>query len=245
MKKRSLKDIERDVKVIKEASMTATSMKELAQIAGLTPSEVATSLSRHPRIDKWVHERVKHNLAFKKQILLKERACVRKPEKLQKSVEKKIAVPCGVVIDSSIANMDFLHELLMDICPENGKVIMTRQTIWELKQLMSRNDEYRLGASALIKMLKENPKYEGWFTAETDDTVVDFCARNNQSVTLFTSDPNMRIRAMNKGVKVKYIRKISMIATPDKDNILQDAEDIVFIILHFLAKTVDKILKAW
>ena len=52
MVKRSNKKIEQDLSCIKEAAKTARTLKELADLTGLTMQQVRTSLSRHPIVHK-------------------------------------------------------------------------------------------------------------------------------------------------------------------------------------------------
>lgn len=54
MEKRTKKQIEKDVAAIKEAAKTASTLKELAEIAGLSVQKVRTSLEHHPIIKKRV-----------------------------------------------------------------------------------------------------------------------------------------------------------------------------------------------
>jgi len=54
MNKRSKKQIELDVAAIKEAAKTASTLKELAEITGLSIQKVRTSLDHHPIIKKRV-----------------------------------------------------------------------------------------------------------------------------------------------------------------------------------------------
>ena len=61
MEKRNNKQIELDVKAIQEAAKTATSLKEVSEITGLSYPKVTTSLSRHPIIRKRVFASLEAN----------------------------------------------------------------------------------------------------------------------------------------------------------------------------------------
>ena len=61
MEKRSIKEIQADVKKIQAASATATTIKEIAEITGLSVWKINTSLERHPIIKKRVYEAVEIN----------------------------------------------------------------------------------------------------------------------------------------------------------------------------------------
>ena len=61
MEKRSIKSIEADVKKIQAASATATTIKEISVMTGLSVWKINTSLERHPIIKKRVYEAVEIN----------------------------------------------------------------------------------------------------------------------------------------------------------------------------------------
>ena len=50
MEKRNRKEIEKNVKAIQEAALRAKTVKEVAELTGLTPQKVKTSLANHPII---------------------------------------------------------------------------------------------------------------------------------------------------------------------------------------------------
>lgn len=61
MAKRTNQEIEKDLSKIKNASKTANTLKELAQITGLTEQKVRTTLKRHPIIYKRVTSALEDN----------------------------------------------------------------------------------------------------------------------------------------------------------------------------------------
>lgn len=61
MAKRTNQEIEKDLSKIKNASKTATSFKELAELTGLTVQQVKTTLVRHPIIYKRVASALETN----------------------------------------------------------------------------------------------------------------------------------------------------------------------------------------
>lgn len=63
IQKRTQKEIEKDSKRIKEAAKTATTMKELENLTGLSYAMINTTLSKHPTIFK----RIKEQLAVNKE----------------------------------------------------------------------------------------------------------------------------------------------------------------------------------
>lgn len=62
IQKRTQKEIEKDCKRLKEAAKTATTMKELENLTGLSYVMINTTLSKHPIMFK----RIKEQLAVNK-----------------------------------------------------------------------------------------------------------------------------------------------------------------------------------
>lgn len=58
IQKRTQKEIEKDSKRIKEAAKTATTMKELENLTGLSYAMINTTLSKHPTIFKRIKEQL-------------------------------------------------------------------------------------------------------------------------------------------------------------------------------------------
>ena len=61
MNKRSRKEIEKDLRKIKEASKKAKTFKELAEMTGLSYMQIKTSLKDHPIIESRVRKNLKEN----------------------------------------------------------------------------------------------------------------------------------------------------------------------------------------
>lgn len=65
---RTLLEIEKDYKKIREIVETTdvSSIREISEITGLSPMEIRTSLSKHPRVEKTIYERISENKKLKK-----------------------------------------------------------------------------------------------------------------------------------------------------------------------------------
>lgn len=92
MEKRTNKEIEADVKAIKEAAIQATSLKEVSEITGLTYHKVSTSLSRHPIIRKRVMATLEANKASKSPAMQEPTTSVAKTS--SQSEKEKTVVIC-------------------------------------------------------------------------------------------------------------------------------------------------------
>ena len=234
MVKRTTKEIEADVKRIKEAAKTATSVTELSLVTGLSYSMVKTTLSKHPVIFKRIKAKLAENaeLEFQKKEVEKqtklefqkkeaeERAKLesQKREATKNSVittgtpNKTAKSFTGYVIDASITGIKNLKEILSKICLTEEKIILTSITIKELEKLQNLKDNVKSNdARYILGLAAENPKsFESVLIDETlntpDDCIVKYCADNKEKVTLLTADKTMAINARMYGVKAEYFK---------------------------------------
>ena len=234
MVKRTPKEIEADLKRIKEASKTAASIAELSIATGLSYSMVNTTLSKHPIISKRIKAKLTENaeLEFqKKEVekqtkleLLKKEAEERTKLKSQKrEATKNLVITTetpnktaksftGYVIDASITGFKNLKEILSKICLTEEKIILTSITIKELEKLQTLKDKVKSrDARYILALAAENPKnFESVLIDETLDTpdncIVKYCADNAEKVTLLTADKTMALNARMYGVKAEYFK---------------------------------------
>lgn len=235
MVKRTTKEIEADVKRIKEAAKTATSVTELSLVTGLSYSMVKTTLSKHPVIFKRIKAKLAENAETK---ITKERKRKTDPTRVTEKrsqrtdktgvTEEKNSVIStetqnnktsksftGYVIDASITGIKNLKEILSKICLTEEKIILTSITIKELEKLQTLNDNVNSkDARYILALAAENPKnFESVLIDETlntpDDCIVKYCANNAEKVTLLTADKTMAINARMYGVKAEYFKHTS------------------------------------
>lgn len=219
---RTKKEIEKDCKRLKEASKTATTLKELEEVTGLSYTMIITTLSKHPTIFKRIKEQL---------VLNKEKATLETPmsETLLETPEVSETAPLEVatetsaetvstkqdencsrfVIDASISGIKHLRNILSQIGLDNGKIILTSITIKELEKLQKRNDIDGNDARYILALAAENPnRFENVLIDETvgipDDCIVKYCADHKDSVTLLTSDKTMALKARMFSVNVRY-----------------------------------------
>lgn len=217
--RRTQRQIELDCKIIQEAAKTATTMKEIAEIAGLTQSEIRTSLSKHPRISKKVQKQVEDNKAAA------EKAAVEKEKALPKVEVPKTNEPVtsqvnndsdfemGFVIDTSMVGVEAIYEMLRQICETDAKVILTSVVRQELNTMQSfKKDEIARQARGIMALAAQRPeKFYNVLIDETlethDDCIVKYCVDNRHRVILLTADKNMALDAREQLVKVEFFRR--------------------------------------
>ena len=146
--KRTMQQIEKDFKVIRNAAQTATSMKELENITGLSVSMINTTLSKHPVISKRIKEQLNLNKQKakaeeeeRKRSELEARKEAQKvtKQKLEDENQEDVDINqnkiSGFVIDASIAGTDSLRKNIEKICASKEKIILTSITIKELHMM--------------------------------------------------------------------------------------------------------------
>lgn len=226
MEKRTQKQIEKDCKVLKEAAKTATNMKELERVTGLSYAMINTTLSKHPivfnRIKKQLIEnKEKAELEKQKQKEQEERARAEAEEKAKKEAEvkveqadKSVTTPklSGYVMDASITGIENLKEILSKICLTKAKIILTSVTVKELAQMQKFDDIDERDACYILALAAENNEtFKSVLIDETldtpDDCIVKYCADNKENVTLLTSDKEMALKARMHSVQVHYFKQ--------------------------------------
>ena len=68
MEKRTSKEIEKDLRRIKEVAKTAISLKEISDNTDLSISKVRTTLEKHPTVFKRIKEQLEENKANVKKV---------------------------------------------------------------------------------------------------------------------------------------------------------------------------------
>lgn len=220
MTKRTQKEIEADVKRLKEASQTATSLAQLSIATGLSYSMINTTLSKHPIIFKRIKTKLEENaeLELQKQeaekqakLELQEREAEKqaKLELQKKKAQKSIS---GYVIDASITGIENLEEILSKLCLSRAKLILTSITIDELNNLQTRKDIKGKDSRHILALCAENPNnVETVLIDETlenhDACIIKYCTDNKDQVTLLTADKHMALKARARGVQVQYFKQ--------------------------------------
>jgi len=235
MAKRTQRQIELDCKRIQETAKTATSMKEIAEITGLTQSEIRTSLSKHPRISKKIQKQVEENKsAFEAKIVRKD--IIPSETKVSRTNEKRGCqnnnnsdFEMGFVIDTSMVEIDAIEALLEQIFETEAKVVLTSVVRQELNVMQGvKKDHLAYKARRMMALALQRPeKFYNALIDESfpipDDCIVNYCVENKERVILLTADKNMALDAREKSVKVeffrqnfKYVRTINDIRVPKK-----------------------------
>ena len=220
MTKRTQKEIEADVKRLKEASQTATSLAQLSIATGLSYSMINTTLSKHPVIFKRIKAKLEENaeLELQKQeaekqakLELQKREAEKQAqlELQKKKAQKSIS---GYVIDASITGIENLEEILSNLCLSRRKLILTSITIDELNNLQTRKDIKGKDSRHILALCAENPNdVETVLIDETlgnhDACIIKYCTDNKDQVTLLTADKHMALKARARGVQVQYFKQ--------------------------------------
>ena len=225
--KRTQKEIEKDCKRLKEAAKTATTMKELENLTGLSYVMINTTLSKHPTIFK----RIKEQLAVNKENAEAEAQKQKELEAKAKAEEKARNIVMdketkqsetvasnknddvsGFVIDASITGIENLREYISKICSTQDKLILTSVTIKELEKMQNFKNIKGNDARYLLALAAENyNSFETVLIDETldtpDDCIIKYCADHKESVTLLTSDKTMALKARMFSVQVHYFKQ--------------------------------------
>lgn len=229
MEKRTQKQIEKDCKTLQEVAKTATSMKELERVTGLSYAMINTTLAKHPIVFNRIKKQLTANkekaeLEKQKQKEQEEKAREEAEEKAKKEVEVKeeqthkdaTSKPqeelSGYVIDASITGIENLKEILSKICLTKAKIILTSITVKELAQMQKFDDIDGKDACYILALAAENnTTFKSVLIDETldtpDDCIVKYCADNKENVTLLTSDKEMALKARMYSVQVHYFKQ--------------------------------------
>ncbi|MCI8654651.1 MAG: hypothetical protein HFJ48_02085 [Clostridia bacterium] len=224
IQKRTQKEIEKDCKRLKEAAKTATTMKELENLTGLSYVMINTTLSKHPIMFKRIKEQLAVNkkraeekqkeleVKAKAEEKAKKDAMVKETKQSEIVTTNKNNDVSGFVIDASITGIENLREYLSKICSTQTKLILTSITIKELEKMQKFKDIDGNDARFILNLAVE--KYNSFETVlidETldtpDDCIIKYCADHKESVTLLTSDKTMALRARMYSVQVHYFKQ--------------------------------------
>ena len=219
--KRTQKEIEKDCRRLKEAAKTATTIKELQDMTGLSYYMINVTLSKHPIIFK----RIKEQLAINKERAdleaqnsqklekEKEETCIgTESNKIEGVAAEKGKNFSGFVIDASITGLEDLKKNLSRIYTANETIILTSITIKELEKMQHFNDVQGVDARYILALAAENDiNFKTVLIDETldtpDDCIIKYCADNKEQVSLLTSDKTMALKARMYGVQVKYLKQ--------------------------------------
>lgn len=227
IQKRTQKEIEKDCKRLKEAAKTATTIKELETLTGLSYAMINTTLSKHPTIFKRIKEQLavnkeKAEAETQKQKELEAKAKAEEKAKndaMVKEIKQSETVTSnknddvsGFVIDTSITGIENLREYLSKICLTQAKLILTSVTIKELEKMQNFKDIDGNDARYILALAVENHNsFETVLIDETLDTpndcIIKYCADHKESVTLLTSDKTMALKARMYSVQVHYFKQ--------------------------------------
>lgn len=217
MARRTQRQIELDCKRIQEAAKTATTMKQIGDVTGLTQSEIRTSLSKHPRISKKVQMQVEANKAAAEAISEEEKA----QPKVEVPKTNEPVIPqtnnhsdfkTGFVIDTSMVEVDAISQMLDKICETDAKVILTSVVRQELNRMQFVKEDYKAKrARGIMRMAALMPeKFYNVLIDETlktpDDCIVKYCVDNRERVILLTADKNMALHAREQSVRVEAFK---------------------------------------
>lgn len=216
MARRTNSEIENDYKRIRKVVDTkfVTSIKDIAEATNLSESEVKTSLSKHPRVEKNIFELLEKNKAeykAKKKTKTGEETNIPDQETPKKNKTEGKHCKVGFVIDASICGIENLHDILSDIFTKNAKIILTSITIKELEKLQKSNDIDAKDARHILAIAAENQ--ESFCTVLIDenlecpdDCIIKYCADHKDDVVLLTSDKTMTLKARMYGVTTQYYK---------------------------------------
>lgn len=178
MTRRSQKEMEQDCLRIKEAAKTATCMKDLESMTGLSARQINSSLTKHPIIFKRIKEQLATNKANAEALVQKEKELEAKAMALatQKEAELKTKRSANAVaqtkntsttsdeqciefvIDASITGYKGLEDVLAQIRATKAKITLTSITIEELDRLQKYNDVQALDARHILALASKEPE---------------------------------------------------------------------------------------
>lgn len=220
--KRTPLEMERDCKKLKKAAQTATTIKELQEITGLSYFMIQTTLSKHPIIFKRIKEQLALNKEQAESKSQQKRALGQKSKIQQKEMNlspsqqvepnKSEKSFTRYVIDASICGSQNLRNRLSQICNSDAKIILTSITIKELKDMTYYKKKSAIDAKYILSLAVKTPHtFESVLIDETQDTpdncIVKYCADNKNRVSLLTSDQEMVLNARMYSVDVHYLEK--------------------------------------
>lgn len=213
---RTLSEIEKDYKKIRNIIETTdvASIREISEMTGLSSMEIKTSLSKHPRVEKTLYEKLAKNKELKRK---------RKKEEKLEDVESKSSnteikekeqenKTLNYVIDASICGTSDCQSIISNICKTSSKIILTSITIKELDNMQFYNNIAGTDAKLILSRAARNPNsFIGVEIDETldeaDDCIIKYCHDNKDRVLLYTADKKMAINARMHGVQTEYLLK--------------------------------------
>lgn len=227
MVKRTQKEIEKDLKKLKEASKNATTIKDLESATGLSYAMIKTTLEKHPIIFRRIKEQLSVNkekaeseaqkqnelsAKVKSKPKTKNETNIETLKQEQVEISKKDFNFSGFVIDASITGIENLQDIISKILLSKEKFILTSLTVKELSRLQKFKDIKGKDAAYILAMAAENPdNFESVLIDETLDTpdncIIKYCSDNKENVILLTSDKEMPVTARGYSIKVQYFKQ--------------------------------------
>lgn len=227
IKKRTHKEIEDDIKRIKEAAKTVTSMTEIETITGLSRQQINTTLSKHPVIAKRIKEQIANNKTFAESFKTK---LSNETDKVDTQTKPVIETKSEVedekthsnsstdsvkrfVIDASVTATQNIRERLENIIASGNKLVLTSISISEIENLQkTKNKCTRQDARYILRLAVVNSEHFEFVVidesiGEPDDCIVHYCKEQCINPVLLTADKGMAVRAHMHGVKVEFFNK--------------------------------------
>lgn len=178
--KRTNAEMERDVNVIKVAAEQATNMDSLAQITGLSKSQIKSSLANHPIIWNRIKAKLEENRKAKVNRCAEETAeieVISNENERKKTATSEITAEYTVVLADTSAIMNCFQ-----VCKQFSNILIPRTVLKDLQRQSNRVDEKNRYAEQAIKsknILRYIDEHPNWLK------IVDFqdtslCVENSE-----------------------------------------------------------------
>lgn len=211
MANRTYKQIEEDYKKVKQAAETATTIKEVEDLTGLSKSQITTTLSKHPIAAKRLRDKIKSNNQTKKEQEKLASSMEQKKEQVQQRNDNKENAISGFVIDASLTGTVNFIETMQKMFLSEQKIILTDITMYELSKLQKCKGIHGTDARYILNNAIEYPENFELVPIEEiydipDDNIIEFC--KNKNVILLTADKEMLLKARMYHIEVRYHKKL-------------------------------------
>lgn len=232
-KKRSIVEMQADVKRLLKASETATTMAELTKVTGMPYAKISRTFSKYPDAYEKLKKQLATNLANSKSKAKSEAAAVAIEEPLNVSLEPKPETSaitaksaeaiqhvdqdeepeftCGFVVDASIMQLADADIFLDRLLVTEAKIILTSITLKELDKMQSFEDEQAIHTKYFLARAAREPNLFICVQIDEtlgipDDCIIAYCRQYRNKVTLLTADKMMALKARTypRPVQVQY-----------------------------------------
>lgn len=234
--KRSQKQIEADLRRIKEAAKTAISIVDIARTTGLSRQQINTTLSKHSIVSRRIMEQLKNNKTLLEAHTAKDITSVpqtlandemqavtakevdipeTKPAK-EVAVEEAVNIPKDkvkqYVIDASATATEHLPDRLANILASNYKIVLTSISIAEIARIQKVPGITGRDARYILSLAAKSPQtFETVLINETigepDDCIIQYCKEHKDNIILLTGDKEMALKARLYGIEVEFREK--------------------------------------